>query len=89
MFSCQTILKKNNGSANTDELMVLKGDFLQQLSEQYLNNKVEYQLFSTSLEAFLSLNVYKEANTYTTVNNSFNSSNLLEVFHLKAVPSES
>ena len=83
LSSCQTILKKKYGLPDAEDLMVLKGDFLQQLSEQYLSNQVEYQLFSTSLGAFLPLNDCKEANTYTTVYNPFNISNLLGSFQLK------
>ena len=83
LSSCQTILKKKYGLSDEEDLMVLKGDLLQQLSEQYLSNQVEYQLFSTSLGAFLPLNDCKEANTYTTVYNPFNVSNLLGSFQLK------
>ena len=83
LSSCQAILKKKYGLPDAEDLMVLKGDFLQKLSEQYLSNQVEYQLFSTSLGAFLPLNDCKEANKYTTVYNPFNVSNLLGSFQLK------
>ena len=85
LSSCQTILKKKYGLPDEEDLMVLKGDILQQLSEQYLSNQVEYQLFSTSIGAFLPLNDCKEANTYTTVYNPFNVSNLLGSFKSKTV----
>ena len=83
LSSCETILKKKYGLSSEEDLIIIKGDLLQQLSEQFLSNQVEYQIFSTSLGAFLPLNDCKEAGTSVTVTNPFDSSKLLGQFQFK------
>ena len=83
LSSCQSILKKKYGLSNAEDLMVIKGDILKQLSNQYIGNSVEYQLFSTSLGAFLPLNDCKEAGATVEITNPFNSSLLLGQFQFK------
>ena len=83
LSSCQTLLKKKYGLKDEEDLMIIKGDLLEQLSEQYLSNQVEYQLFSTSLGAFLPLNDCKEAGETVTITNPFNSSLLLGQYQFK------
>ena len=48
LSSCEAILKKKYGIPEEEDLMIIKGDLLKQLSEEYLGTVVEYQIFSTS-----------------------------------------
>ena len=83
LSSCETILKKKYGISEEEDLVIIKGDLLKQLSADYLSNQVEYQIFSTSLGAFLPLNDCKEAGTSVTVVNPFDSSKLLGQLQFK------
>ena len=83
LSQCQQILKEKYGLKQEEDLLLLKGDFLQQLSELYLSNQVEYQLFSTSIGAFLPLSPCKEQGSKVTVTNPFNSSNLFGSYQFK------
>ena len=80
---CETILKKKYGISDEEQLMIIKGDTLKQLSESYFGNQVDYQLFSTSLGAFLPLTDCKESNAAVTVTNPFNIDNLFSQFASK------
>ena len=80
---CESILKKKYGLSEEEQLMIIKGDTLKQLSEQYLGNQVDYQLFSTSLGAFLPLKSCTEKQASVTVTNPFNIENLLSQFASK------
>ena len=80
---CEKILKKKYGLSDEESLMIIKGDTLKELSEQYLGNQVDYQLFSTSLGAFLPLSDCKNADVSVTVTNPFNVQNLLSQFASK------
>ena len=73
---CEEVLKKKYGLKDEEQLMIIKGDTLKQLSEQYLGNQVDYQLFSTSLGAFLPLKDCKEKQATVTITNPFNIENL-------------
>ena len=77
LSQCENILKKKYGLSNEESLILLKGDFLDQIPDRFLTNKVAYQLFSTSIGAFLPLIDCKEADTSVNILSIFNSSNLL------------
>ena len=83
LSSCQDILKKKYGLSSEEDLIIIKGDLLKQLSQGFLSNQVEYQIFSTSLGAFLPLNDCKEAGTSVTITNPFDSSKLLGQLQFK------
>ncbi len=68
---CQSILKKKYGLKDEEQLMVIKGDILKNLSA-YLGTQTEYQLFSTSLGAFLPLEECQKQNKTTTIYNGLN-----------------
>ena len=78
LSQCQEVLKQTYGLPSEEDLVMIKGDILQTLSELYLSNQVEYQLFSTSMGAFLPLSPCNEKQTITTTVNPFNSSYFLE-----------
>ena len=71
---CESYLKKKYGLKNEEDLVIFKGDFLEELSELYLQTKIVYQLFSTSMGAFLPLNDCKEANISTKTYKPLNAS---------------
>ena len=77
LTSCQSILKKKYGLPEAEDLWILKGDTIQEIAEQYLSNQVDYQLFSTSLGAFLPLNDCKDSGITAEITNPFNISSLL------------
>ena len=78
LSKCQNILKKIYGLSNEESLLLLKGDFLQKIPDQFVTNRVAYQLFSTSMGAFLPLYHCKEQDIPVDVLNTFNSSNLFD-----------
>ena len=80
---CEKVLKNKYGLSNEEDLMIIKGDLLKNLSEQYFGSQVEYQLFSSSLGAFLPLTDCKQADTKVTVTNPFNISFLSPIFQSK------
>ena len=80
---CEAILKKKYGISDEEDLMIIKGDTLKQLSEQYLGTQVDYQLFSSSLGAFLPLSDCKEGNASATVTNPFSIDHLISQFASK------
>ena len=88
LTKCQTLLKKKYGLPDEEDLLILKGDLIQKLSEanQYFSNEVEYQLFSTSLGAFLPLIDCKNAGETAITYNPFNSSLLTGLFQFKTAP---
>jgi hypothetical protein len=64
--------------------MIIKGNILSQLTnKQYLGNDVAYQIFSSSLGAFLPLQDCKEAGASAVIKSLFNTSNLLGSFQFK------
>ena len=83
LSECEALLKKKYGLSDEEDLMIIKGDLLKQLSDDYLGNSVDYQIFSTSLGAFLPLTDCQEAGTSVSVTNPFNSLNLLTQYQSK------
>jgi hypothetical protein len=84
LSQCSAILKKKYGLTDAEDLMIIKGDILSQLTnKQYLGNDVAYQIFSSSLGAFLPLQDCKEAGASAVIKSLFNTSNLLGSFQFK------
>ena len=83
LSECQKILKEKYGLPSEEDIMVIKGDILKDLSLEYLGNQVDYQLFSYSLGAFLPLNDCKAKEVEVTVSNPFKIENLLKAFQSK------
>ena len=79
---CSEILKKKYGLPEEEDLMIIKGDTLKELSN-YFENQVDYQIFSYSLGAFLPLSDCKEQNVQTTVINPFSPILLSSQFQMK------
>ena len=86
LSQCSAILKKKYGLSDAEDLMIIKGDILSQLTnqQQYLGNEVEYQIFSSSLGAFLPLQDCKEAGASAIIKSFLNTSNLLGDFQFKS-----
>ena len=55
LSECEALLKKKYGISDEEDLLIVKGDIIEKLSEAILENTVEYQVFSTSLGCFLPL----------------------------------
>ena len=68
---CESILKKKYGLSNEEQLMIVKGDIVKQLKD-YVGTTTDYQLFSTSLGAFLPLTDCQQQNKNVTIYNPFN-----------------
>ena len=83
LSECQKILKEKYGLPSEEDIMVIKGDILKDLSLEYLGSQVDYQLFSYSLGAFLPLNDCKAKEVEVTVSNPFKIENLLQAFQSK------
>ena len=77
LSQCQEILRQKYNLSSQEDLIVLKGDLLSKLSELYLSNQIEYQIFSTSIGAFLPLAPCKEQGVTTQVYNFFDTGRLL------------
>ena len=73
LSSCQNILKKKYNLSKEEDLIIIKGDFLQKVSEEHISNQVEYQLFSTSLGAFLPLSDCKNEGASVSITTPLNS----------------
>ena len=77
LSACEEILKKKYGLPSEEDLIVIKADFLEEFNvsmddlNEYLGNTVNYQLFSTSLGAFLPLQSCIDAEEQVTVYNPF------------------
>ena len=80
---CEKFLKKKYGLSDEEELMIIKGDTFKELN-YYYGDQVDYQLFSTSLGAFLPLSDCKDKEV--TVTNPFNTENLISLFASKTKP---
>ena len=80
---CEKTLKKKYGLSNEESLVILKGDFFDTIPEQYITNKVAYQLFSTSIGAFLPLYHCRDENIPVTTFSPLNSSYFLGNYQLK------
>jgi hypothetical protein len=55
LSSCEALLKKKYGLSDEEDLWIIKGDILNTLAKEIFGKLVEYQVFSTSLGAFLPL----------------------------------
>ena len=84
---CEQILKKKYGLPEEEELIIVKSDVMKEFNISGILPEfpeVDYQLFSTSLGAFLPLSVCQQENTEVTVTNPFGSPyNLLNLFQSK------
>ena len=76
LSECQKILKKKYGISEEEDLMIIKGDTLKELG-QFYGTQTDYQLFSTSLGAFLPLDSCQEEGTTVEVVNPFKTENIL------------
>ncbi len=65
---CQNTLKEKYGLKDEEQLMIIKGDILKKL-QNFIGTQTEYQLFSTSLGAFLNLADCQKQNQNTTIYN--------------------
>ena len=83
LSECQKILKEKYGLPSEEDIMIIKGDTLKELSLEYLGNQVDYQLFSYSLGAFLPLNDCKAKEVEVTVSNPFKIENLIQALQSK------
>ena len=78
LSACEEILKRKYNLPAEEDLIVIKADFLEEFNmsmddlNEYLGNTVNYQLFSTSLGAFLPLQSCIDAEKQVTVYNPFN-----------------
>ena len=83
LTECEAILKKKYGVPEEEQLMIIKGDLIEQLSDEYLGNNVEYQMFSTSLGCFLPLDECVKKGSTVTVTNPLITENLVTQFQSK------
>ena len=82
--ACEALLKKKYGLSDEEDLMVVKGDILKTLSEEYFGSSVEYQLFSTSLGAFLPLSDCQEGGTSAVITSPYNPITTMTSFQSKS-----
>ena len=69
---CEKILKKKYGLPAEEDLMIIKADVLKEYNiTDFFGVDTEYQVFSTSLGAFLPLRACKEAEATAEVTNPF------------------
>ena len=73
--ACEALLKKKYGIPEEEELIILKGDLLKQLSKSYTGKSVDYQLLSLSLQRLLPLTDCEEEEIL--VSNPFSTPNLV------------
>ena len=83
LTACEDILKKKYGLPAEEELMIIKAEFLKDelnytddFIRDILGVENDYQLFSTSLGAFLPLQACKESGVTVEVTNPFKFTNL-------------
>ena len=61
LSECETYLKKTFKLSHEEELIIIKGDIFDEISKYFATTKIEYQLFSFSMGAFLPLGLCKDA----------------------------
>ena len=84
LTECQNILKKKYGLSEEEDLIVVKSDTLEILNmTEYFGIETDYQLFSTSLGAFLPLSSCKDAGATVEVSNPFRNDHLITQFQSK------
>ena len=74
LSECQKLLKTKYNLKEQEDLLIIKGDLLEQYSKLYFSSKIEYQLFSVSMGAFLPLGECKAANIPAAIYNPINGS---------------
>ena len=85
LSECQEVLKKKYGLPEEEDLIIIKSDTLKELNISSIFPdfpEIKYQIFSTSLGAFLPLSVCDQENTGITVSNPF-SIDFLNLFQSK------
>ena len=86
LSECEKVLKAKYGLPEEEDLIILKADIMKEFNISSILPEfpdVEYQLFSTSLGAFLPLSVCQQENTDVQVSNPFSAYNLLSMFQSK------
>ena len=85
LTECQNILKKKYQLPEEEDLLVIKSDTLEILNmTEYFGIETDYQLFSTSLGAFLPLSSCKDAGSIVEVSNPFRATGqLIEQYQSK------
>ena len=84
LSQCSAILKKKYGLSDAEDLMIVKGDVISQLTnQQYIGSDVEYQIFSSSLGAFLPLQDCKQVDASAKIMSFLNTSNIIGSFQNK------
>jgi hypothetical protein len=71
LSSCEALLKKKYDLSDEEDLWIIKGDILDKLAKDIFGKLVEYQIFSTSLGAFLPLKDCQSSNTPVFVSNPY------------------
>ena len=84
LSECEKLLKKKFNLKDQEELVIIKGDILDELSKYYSLSKIEYQLFSVSMGAFLPLGLCKDAKISTQTYSPLNFTLLTENFQAKS-----
>ena len=80
---CEEIIKKKYRLPDEEDLWIFKGDKISKISEEYIGNDVDYQLFSVSLGCLFPLTECQESDATVTVTNPFNTQNLLSQYQSK------
>ena len=83
LSQCEALLKKKYGISDEEDLLIVKGDLVEKLSEAYLGSTVEYQIFSTSLGAFLPTSDCAASGTTMDVYSPIDTSGLVTEFQYK------
>ena len=82
LSECSKILKKRYGIPEEEDLMIIKGDLLKNISS-FMGTQTDYQIFSTSLGAFLPLSACEEEDVDVPITNPFSYTNFLNSFSSK------
>ena len=82
LSGCESVLKSKYGIPEDEDLIILKGDQIQEFSEVF-GVQVDYAMFSTSLGAFLPLSACEEESQPVTVTNPFSTFSLVNQYQSK------
>ena len=80
LAQCENLLKKKYNLPSEESLIIIKGEFPFEVPEKYIKNQIAYQLFSTSIGAFLPLIYCKEAGISTNIWKLFESNYMPPAF---------
>ena len=83
LSECIQLLKSIYNLKEEEDLWIIKSDTVKQISESYVGNQVDYQIFSSSKGAILNSSECKAHNLTVTVSNPFNASLLSNSFQKK------